>query len=237
MSVLRTTENQDATMPRHVAFIMDGNRRWAKKHDLQTSDGHKEGSKTAEQVVEWIVKAGIPHATLWALSTENWRKRSDGELKTIFQLLAASPEQARKLREYSVNVDIVGNREAMPFTMRSIVETVERTLHVPNAKFHVHLALNYGGRDELLQAIRALAAQGISEPTAEDISNNLYTKNIPDVELVIRTGGDQRLSGFMLWQSEYAELAFLNVLWPELTEERFLEVLHNFQHRRLNLGA
>ena len=237
MSALPTTENQDAPTPQHVAFIMDGNRRWAKKHDLQASDGHKEGSRTAELVVEWIVKAGIPHVTLWALSTENWKKRSDGELKTIFQLLAASPEQARKLREYGVSVDIIGNREAMPLTMRSIVETVEKTLFVPDAKFHVHLALNYGGRDELLQAIRALAAQGISEPSSEDISRHLYTKNIPDVELVIRTGGDRRLSGFMLWQSEYAELAFLDALWPELTENRFLEVLHNFQHRRQNFGA
>lgn len=216
---------------------MDGNRRWAKSRGLSPSDGHKEGSKTAENVVEWCVKAGIPHVTLWALSTENWKKRSPTELSTIFQLLAHSPAQMQKLRKYNVSVDILGNRETMSAQLRGLTESVEKALYFPNARLQVHLALNYGGRDELLQAFRELGEKGISNPTSEDVSNHLYTRSIPDADLIIRTGGEQRLSGFMLWQSDYAELAFLDAMWPDLTEEMFTEVLHNFTQRKRNFGA
>lgn len=216
---------------------MDGNRRWAKKHAMGPSEGHKQGSKTAESVVEWCVKAGIPHVTLWALSTENWKKRSTSELATIFQLLAASPAQMERLKKYHVSVSILGNKETMSPQLRALAESVEKTLYSSEATLQVHLALNYGGRDELLHAFKTLAKDGISDPTPQQVSAHLFTQNIPDPELIVRTGGDQRLSGFMLWQCEYAELAFLDVLWPELTEEIFTKVLHNFAARRQNFGA
>lgn len=225
------------TTPQHVAFIMDGNRRWAKKNNLNSSEGHKEGSKVAERVVEFCLQKNIPHITLWALSTENWKKRSSTELTTIFALLKALPEQMRKLREHGVCVDVLGNKDAMPAQMRTVVDNVEKALFVPNAQFHVHIALNYGGRDELLQAMSALQKKGITKPTQEDVSEHLFTHKIPDVDLIVRTGGEQRLSGFMLWQSEYAELLFLDAYWPELDEEQLTKVFDNYAHRRRNFGA
>lgn len=230
-------EQLEASQPKHVAFIMDGNRRWAKERDLSASDGHKAGSKTAEKIVEWCVKASIPHITLWALSTENWKKRSKVELSTIFALLSSLPKQMGYLRKHGVSIDIIGNKEAMPAAMRSIVETVESSLYLPDAPYKVHIALNYGGRDELLNAFHGLAKVGNLTPTAEEVSTYLYTKSIPDVDLIIRSGGEKRLSGFMLWQSEYAELAFLEEFWPEMSEEILLGLLSDFAQKKRNFGA
>lgn len=227
----------ESHVPKHIAFIMDGNRRWASQRGLSASEGHKEGSKTAEKIVEWCISAAVPHITLWALSTENWKKRSSVELTTIFALLSSLPQQMGYLREHGVSIDILGNREAMPVAMRKVVKTVESTLFLPDAPYKVHIALNYGGRDELLQAFYALAAKGILTPTVEDVSSHLYTKSIPEVDLIVRSGGEKRLSGFMLWQSEYAELAFLDTFWPEMSEEIVLKLLADFAHRKRNFGA
>lgn len=221
----------------HVAFIMDGNRRWAKQRGLSASEGHTEGSKRAETVVEWCVKHNIPHVTLWALSTENWKKRSETELTTIFKLLAGLPKQMAKLKEHGVSIDIIGNRDAMPLQMRAVVDTVERSLAVPDAKFKVHIALNYGGRDELCQAVRSMHRAGIDAPTADDVASHLYTAGIPDVDWIIRTGGEKRLSGFMLWQCEYAELSFVDTYWPALDHELLDGLLEDYAHRQRNFGA
>jgi len=216
---------------------MDGNRRWAKGRDLHASDGHKAGGKAAERVVEWVVKHKIPHTTLWALSTENWKKRPAAELKTIFAILSGLPSHLKKFQEHGVSVDIIGNRDVMPSQMRATVETVERALRIENAKYHVHIALNYGGRDELLCAMQALHADGIHAPTPLDVSSRLFTKGIPDVDYIIRTGGEKRLSGFMLWQSEYAELEFIDAYWPEMSEEILDKLLANYEQRKRNFGA
>lgn len=236
MSLQHTSQDTSSGLS-HIAFIMDGNRRWAKERGLGPSEGHKEGGKAAERVVEWVVEQKIPHTTLWALSTENWKKRSQAELSTIFSILGGLPAHLRKFQEHGVSVDILGNREVMPAAMRATVETVENALRVEGSPYQVHIALNYGGRDELLCAIRALIAEGITHPTVEDVSARLFTRSIPDVDLIVRTGGDQRLSGFMLWQSEYAELAFLEEYWPTIDKDKLDTLLESFAQRKRNFGA
>lgn len=226
-------------MPKHVGFIMDGNRRWAKKRGLLPTEGHKEGATVAEKVIEWCVEEGIEHVTLWALSTENLKQRNPFELSVLFGLLEEIPTRYSKMKENHVQISFIGNRDSLPEKYRKSIEHMEGKLKVNTPKHHIYIAINYGGREELLNAVHKaqLNSKGTQLATEEEFASYLYTAGIPDVDLVVRTGGNRRLSGFMPWQSVYAELYFSDVYWPDFNKDEFNKVLHFFAEIDRNFGA
>lgn len=233
-------------MPVHVAIIMDGNGRWAKRKGLPRLAGHNAGMKAMKKIVDHSDKLGIKYLTVYAFSTENW-KRSLAEVSGIFKLLVSYVNSDLKgLVENNVKVKILGDYKALP---EDAVKSLEKTLEATkdNTGLQFNIALNYGGRDEIRRAVKSLAAKvkaGSIEPediTEEMISSEMFTginnADIPDPELIIRTSGELRLSNFLLWQSAYSELVFPKVMWPDFTPEEFEKAIADYQSRERRFGG
>jgi undecaprenyl diphosphate synthase len=224
-------------LPRHVAIIMDGNRRWARLHDLPELEGHAAGVEAIRTLLKHAVRRGVPVMTLYAFSRENWA-RSDDEVRGLFALLEqAIRSETAELREQGVRIRLLGRLEELPDdTRRSIGEALEET--AGGTRLLLNVAFNYAGRTELVDAVRRLAASGIApeEIDEETISAALYTAGLPDPDLVIRTGGEQRLSNFLIWQSAYAEFYSTEVLWPDFGADAFDEALLEFARRTRRFG-
>lgn len=214
-------------IPNHIAVIMDGNRRWAKQHRLPPLEGHR---KVANEVLETLVahaaKRGISYMTFWAFSTENW-KREVSEVKGIMRILALSIGPfGRKMMEKGVKLLVIGDLSRIDRTLRDkIYEVVEKTKN--NTRITVVIALNYGGRDEIRRAVNAFGSA---------FEKHLDTAGIPDPDFLIRTGGEQRLSGFLPWQSVYSELYFPSFYMPEFTPKRLDEAISEFENRKRRFG-
>ncbi len=229
-------------LPKHIAIIMDGNRRWAKKLGKPSSFGHKEGAKTLEKIVRYANKIGIKHITVYAFSTENW-KRTEDEVKALMMLFQSYlDDYAKRADTENIKVKIVGNREGLSERMKSsIVKCMERTKDNTGIVFNI--ALNYGGRDELLQAIKQIAQDSkdakidINNIDEEMVSNHLYTKGQPDPDLLIRTSGELRLSNFLPWQLVYSEFMFIDKNWPDFNEEDLDKAIEEYQRRNRKFGA
>jgi len=226
-----------ADLPRHVAIIMDGNRRWARLHDLPELEGHAAGVEAIRILLKHAVRRGVPVMTLYAFSRENWA-RSDDEVRGLFGLLEqAIRSETAELREQGVRIRLLGRLEELPDdTRRSIGEALEET--AGGTRLLLNVAFNYAGRTELVDAFRRLAASGIApeEINEDTISTALYTAGLPDPDLVIRTGGEQRLSNFLIWQSAYAEFYSTEVLWPDFGANAFDEALLEFARRTRRFG-
>lgn len=233
-------------MPVHVAIIMDGNGRWAKKNGVPRVAGHNAGMKTMKKIVDHSDKLGIKYLTVYAFSTENW-KRSMAEVTGIFKLLVTYVNsELKELIENNVKVKVLGDYTTIP---RDALKSLERTLEATkdNTGLQFNIALNYGGRDEIRRSVAVIGReiqQGKLQPeqiTEEMISRNLYTGSmgaeVPDPELVVRTSGEIRLSNFLLWQSAYSELVFSDVLWPDFTNEEYEKVIEEFQNRSRRFGG
>ena len=233
-------------MPVHVAVIMDGNGRWAKKRGLPRLAGHNAGMKAMKKIVDHSDKLGIRYLTVYAFSTENW-KRSVAEVSGIFRLLVSYVNSdPQELVRNNVRVKILGDYSELPEdAVRSLEKTLEKTKDNTGLQFNI--ALNYGGRDELRRVVPSLAfkvrnGQLAPEDITEDlISAELFTGSInadtPDPELIIRTSGELRLSNFLLWQSAYSELVFPDVLWPDFTPEEYEKAIEYFQSRERRFGG
>lgn len=229
-------------MPKHIAIIMDGNRRWAKAKGMPVSYGHKEGAKTLEKIVRYANKIGLAHITVYAFSTENW-KRAEEEVKALMMLLQNYlDDYAKRADTENIKVKILGDISALsPNMQKSIKKCMERTKDNTGVTFNI--ALNYGGRDELIKAIQQIASQAKDgkiqiEDIAEDkISEYLYTKGQPDPDLLIRTSGEQRLSNFLPWQLVYTEFLFIDKNWPEFEEEDLDKAIIEYQKRTRKFGA
>lgn len=231
-------------IPKHIAIIMDGNRRWAKAHNLPILEGHRRVANVVlEKLVEHAAKRGIPYITFWAFSTENW-SRAESEVKGIMRILAASLGPfGKKMMEKGVQLRVIGDLSRIDARLRKGIEdVVEKTKH--NSRIIVTIALNYGGRDEIIRAVNKLMSKQLSvigktenrKLTTENFSQFLDTKGIPDPDFIIRTGGEQRLSGFLLWQSEYSELYFPSFLMPDFTPERLDDAIEEFALRKRRFG-
>ena len=225
-------------LPKHIAIIMDGNRRWAKKQNLSSGEGHKAGAKNLENVMNHCLKIGIQHLTVYALSTENWKKRSPEEVKGIFDLLVyLVTNNFQKYFNAGIKLNILGNFTVFP---DYVIQAINKALSVkvPNPKLVMNIALNYGGRDELISAIKKIVKDKTPEEeiTEDLISENLYTVGQPEPELVIRPGGEFRLSNFLLWQSSYSELYFSDILWPDFTPAEVEKAIYWYQQRDRRLG-
>lgn len=230
------------TMPKHIAIIMDGNRRWAKAKGMPASYGHKEGAKTLEKIVRYANKIGLEYITVYAFSTENW-KRAEDEVKSLMLLLQSYlDDYSKRADTENIRVKILGDISALSNGMqKSIRNCMERTKDNTGVTFNI--ALNYGGRDELIKATKKIASQvknneiEIEDITEQLISDNLYTKGEPEPDLLIRTSGEQRLSNFLPWQLVYTEFLFIDKHWPDFEEEDLDNAIIEYQKRTRKFGA
>jgi undecaprenyl diphosphate synthase len=224
-------------LPRHVAIIMDGNRRWARQRDLSELDGHAAGVEAIRELLRHAVRRGVPVVTLYAFSRENWA-RPDDEVSGLFGLLeAAIRSETAELRAQGVRIRLLGRLDELPDgTRASIGEALDAT--AGGDRLLLNIAFNYAGRTELVDAFRRLAASGIPPESIDEdaISASLYTAGLPDPDLVIRTGGEQRLSNFLIWQSAYAELYTCEALWPDFGPDAFDAALLEFASRQRRFG-
>ena len=229
-------------MPKHIAIIMDGNRRWARNRGKPASFGHKAGAKALEKIVRYANKIGLEYITVYAFSTENW-KRAEEEVKALMMLLQSYlDDYSKRADSENIKVKILGDITALaPKMQKSIKECMERTKNNTGVTFNI--ALNYGGRDEIVRAVKKIAEQAkqdkikIEDINEEMISNNLYTEGEPDPDLVIRTSGELRLSNFLPWQVVYSEFLFIDKNWPDFSEEDLDEAIIEYQKRTRKFGA
>jgi undecaprenyl diphosphate synthase len=224
-------------LPRHVAIIMDGNRRWARLRDLTELDGHAAGVEAIRELLRHAVRRGVPVLTLYAFSRENWA-RSDDEVTGLFGLLeAAIRSETEELQAQGVRIRLLGRLDELPEATRSsIAEALEAT--AGGETLLLNIAFNYAGRTEIVDAFRRLVASGIAADQIDEsaISDVLYTAGLPDPDLVIRTGGEQRLSNFLIWQSAYAEFYTCEALWPDFGPDAFDSALLEFASRHRRFG-
>ena len=225
-------------LPKHIAIIMDGNRRWATTRGLSASDGHKAGAQNLEKIVDHCKEIGVKYLTVYALSTENWKKRSAKEVKGIFNLLLKIiTEKREEYKKSGIKFFVLGNFQAFPLKVRkAIKKIIDMILDQERLKFNV--ALNYGSRDEIITAIKNIIKDGIkpSQVNEKLVSKYLYTDGQPDPDLLIRPGGEYRLSNFLLWQMSYAELYFTDILWPDFNPKQLDKAIKWYQQRHRRMG-
>ncbi len=223
-------------MIQHVAFIMDGNRRWAKERHLPILAGHTKGYQVIEPLIAYAIKQKIAYLTFWAFSTENWNrdKKEVAVLLQIFRKLFHG-SLIKRLHKNNVKINVLGDINAFP---QDIAEKIKQLIELTknNTAITINIGLNYGGREEILQAVNSVVESKQKNVDEETFSSFLYTASQPDPDLIIRTGGEQRLSGFLLWQSEYSELYFPKVYWPDFTEKEFEKALEDFDTRKRRFG-
>ena len=220
---------------RHIAFIMDGNGRWAKKRGMPREYGHHFGAEAFQKVMRRCFDLGVQAATFYVFSTENW-KRPEKEVKSIIKLLEDYLEKCEKeLRDRDIRVVFLGDKAPFSPKIQAKMNALEQKY--ADGKHILNLALNYGGRDELTHACNSLIAQGKQKITEDDIQSALYTADSPELDMIVRTGGDLRISNFLLWQAAYAELYFTDVLWPDFSEKHVDDVVENFMTRKRRYGG
>ena len=217
---------------KHMAIIMDGNGRWGLKHKNSRNLGHKEGLKTVEMVMKYCIKKKIKFLTLYAFSTENW-KRPLKERNYLFRLLEIYLiEKLEKLNNEKIKIKILGEKKFYN-KLNKLLDFAEKKT-IMNTKLQINLALNYGSKKEIVYAFNKLKKK--TKISENDINNNLYTKNIPDPEILIRTGNTQRLSNFLLWQAAYTEIFFERKLWPDFKEMNLNMIMKKFSNIKRNFG-
>ena len=219
---------------KHVAIIMDGNGRWGLKHNKSRNYGHRAGLKTVEKIIKISIKKKIPYLTLFAFSTENWR-RPQKEINFLLKLLESFLRtKLNQLIEQKIKLKIIGDKNKFPKRIKRIINHSEDKTK-KNKKLHINLAINYGSKSEIVESIKRILKnkQNVSE---KKISSNLYTSNIPDPDILIRTGNTKRLSNFLLWQLAYSEIFFEKKLWPEFNENDYIKILNKFKSIKRNFG-
>lgn len=224
------------TLPTHVAVIMDGNGRWAKARKLPKIAGHREGVKSAREIVRVCGELGIKYLTLYTFSTENFR-RSASEVQALMTLLIATiGREVRSLDENNVRLEVIGRAESLsPSAQRALNSAREKLFD--NSGLTLVLALAYGARQEIVDAVNAVLKSGATEVDEEALSKHLYTANIPDPDLIIRTSGEMRLSNFLLWQAAYAEIVVTPTLWPDFRREQMMDALSEYAKRERRFGG
>lgn len=220
----------------HIAFIMDGNGRWAKRRALPRKAGHVEGAATFKKVVRWCQDMGIKHITVYAFSTENWKRPAE-EVEGIMKLLAQYLDEADKMAQREKTaIRFLGDISMLDASLATHARDIEARSAIYTDST-LQIALSYGGRAEIVHAVNALIAEGKTTVTEQDISAHLYTANLPDPDLVIRTGGEVRTSNFLMWQSAYAEYVFTKTLWPDFSRKELEHIVAGFMQRHRRFGG
>ncbi|HAB28244.1 MAG TPA: isoprenyl transferase, partial [Xanthomarina gelatinilytica] len=235
------SEINTSKLPKHLAIIMDGNGRWAKQKGMMRAFGHENGTQAVRQVVEGCAELGIENLTLYAFSTENWN-RPKLEVQTLMKLLVSSlKKEIKTLQDNNIKLMAIGCLNELPAKAHNeLLEVMEKTKN--NSRMVLTLALSYGSREEIINTVKKISIKvknNIISPENIDesvINEHLYTQNLHDVDLLIRTSGEQRISNFLLWQIAYAELYFTNVLWPDFTKQHLYEAIIEYQKRERRFG-
>lgn len=238
-------DKNNAVLPQHIAIIMDGNGRWAKQRGLKRTEGHKVGAEVFRTISQYCAHIGIKYVTFYAFSTENW-KRSKTEVTAIMNLLRKYLDEMQRRalenEEAGINIRFIGSREGMPKDIVKLMDEVERRSS-DKCKTYVNIAVNYGGRAEIVKSVKEIANRvKMGEITIDDIDedmigNGIYTAGQPDPDLIIRPSGEYRLSNFLLWQSAYAELYIDDVLWPDYTPEDLDRAIEEYSKRNRRFGG
>ena len=219
----------------HVAIIMDGNGRWGLKKKKSRNFGHLKGIKSVETIIKSSLIRKIPYLTLYTFSIENW-KRPDSEINFLFDLIRKSlKKKINKIIKQGIRVKIIGNKNRLPQDIKKIVKLIEKKT-IKNKKITINLALNYGSKEEIINAFSKLISKKKRKISINNFEKELYTHNIPDPEILIRTGGTKRLSNFFLWQLAYTEIFFIDKLWPDFNERDFNDIIYNFNKIKRNFG-
>lgn len=223
-------------LPVHVAFIMDGNGRWAQRRGLERIEGHKKGAEIADSASHWCADLGISYVTLYAFSTENWR-RPRQEIDFLFQLmLIYISSKLGSMLEEGVRMRFIGRLNELPQKLNEFTKEIEKKTSLCR-KLNVIVALNYGGRAEIVDSVNRVIESGKHRVSEEDIEENLYLPDVPEPDLIIRTSGEKRVSNFLTWQSVYSELFFTRTLWPDFEKEEFERILDEYSKRKRRFGA
>lgn len=228
-------------LPKHLAIIMDGNGRWAKQKGFMRIMGHENGTKSVKVAIETCARIGVENLTLYAFSTENWN-RPKMEVDTLMRLLVSSlKKEIKSLHKNNIKLNCIGNLELLPDNVKNeLFEAIDKTKN--NSRMTLTIALSYGSREEIVNAVKTISEKVknniISIDKIDDsiINQHLYTHDLPEVDLLIRTSGEHRISNFLLWQIAYAELFFTEVLWPDFTEEHLYEAIISYQKRERRFG-
>ncbi len=222
-------------LPKHIAIIMDGNGRWAKSRKLQKIEGHREGIESVRDIVESCGEIGVSHLTLYTFSEENWY-RPILEIKDLLILLSNHLEsELSELNKSNVKVQFIGRIHKLPKAIRKKIENMIETTK-KNTGLCLTLAISYGGRSEIIDAINKIIKSGVKKVTEKSFNKYLYTNNIPDPDFLIRTSGEQRISNFLLYQIAYTEIFITSVLWPDFKTPEFLQAIYEYQHRTRRFG-
>ncbi len=238
-----TDLTQNSNIPSHIAVIMDGNGRWAKKRGLPRVMGHKKGAEAARNIVENAVRAGVKHLTLFGFSSENW-SRPDAEIKELMKLLRSYlRSQTADFHKNNARLSVIGDRSAFDNDIIELIENAEK-LTKNNDAIHVIIALNYGGKNDIAFATSQIIEQSLKNGSAPDIleieqliAENLMTKDTPNPDLLIRTSGEKRISNFLIWQCAYTEMVFTDVLWPDFGEKDLLAAIDEYAGRDRRYGG
>lgn len=234
--------DKEYKIPAHIAIIMDGNGRWAKRRGLPRTAGHAQGARTVEQILEDADHMGVRYLTVYAFSTENWT-RPDGEVKALMNLLRTYMKTSlQKCARNNVRIRVIGDKSKLDPDLQTAIANLERDT-ASNTGIGFQIAINYGARDEIARAVRSAAEKvqrgelGPEEITMDYISDSLDTGGIPDPDLLIRTGGEQRISNFLLWQTAYSELYFCDVAWPDFNKSELEKAIDAYNHRERRYGG
>lgn len=223
-------------LPKHIAFILDGNGRWATKRGLPRSMGHREGVKAIERTIIALIDQKIPFVTFFAFSTDNW-KRSKDEINTLFSIAQEYFEKGLEFfLKYNVKVEIWGDRTKFSKKLQHIMQKVEQKT-ASCSKLKCGFCINYGGREDIVRAVNALLSDGATKIDMRDISSKLYSKDFPDPDLVVRTSGEQRVSNFQIWQMAYSELYFCKAYWPDFGAKHLKKSISAFSKRKRRFGG
>lgn len=230
-------KNEERVLPRHIAIIMDGNGRWAKKRSMPRSAGHVAGAKTFKNIARYCNKIGLEYLTVYAFSTENWKRPKD-EVQSIMNLLRDYLKDAENFKSDNIKVKFIGNLEPLDDDIKELIKKDEDGSKDATG-LKLNIAINYGGRDEITSAVKKIVNSGISAEnvTEETVSNNLYTAGMPDPDFIIRPSGEYRLSNYLIWQSAYAEYWFSDVLWPDFKPKHLEKAIDEYNHRNRRFGG
>jgi undecaprenyl diphosphate synthase len=228
---------EERNIPNHIAIIMDGNGRWAKKRSLPRTAGHAAGSKKFKEIARYCNKIGVKHLTVYAFSTENWRRPQE-EVDAIMNIFRDYLRDSANFKSENIKLEFIGDRSGMPEDIAKLMEQAEFDSKDATG-LKCYMAINYGGRDELVHAVKDIIGEGIpaEDITEETISSHIYTKHYPDPELIIRPSGEYRLSNFLIWQSAYSEFWFSNVLWPDFTTDDLDRAIDDYNKRNRRFGG
>lgn len=237
-----TNQGFQKNLPSHIGIIMDGNRRWAKMHGLPASSGHSKGAEVFEYLAKYCNKIGLKHLTVYAFSTENW-KRSSAEVSALMILFKRYLNKViKKFSNENMRMKFLGDVSAFPEDIQNLIKKIE-TDSASKTGLQLNIAMNYGGKNEIVNATKKLAEKvllkeiSVNDINEQTLSENLYTSRQPDVDLIIRTGGEKRLSNFLLWQSAYAEFYWSDTLWPDFSEKDLNEAIEEYFLRTRRFGG